>query len=162
MLSKPLVPSGHYTSLPIISLTSMAFLLLTQNHSEHTEYLPRLVLIIFQGPAQDISPPRTSPPLPFLKVPLAGTPINTGLLCTRWRWVTWLHLCESHLWQLMGAGEWVFSRPSGESPTTLPTSLNTKYYVCSCFSSLGWTLKNIRMYFYVNFIFKHISLQSHN
>lgn len=60
----------------------MAFLLLTQNHSEHTEYLSRLVLIIFQGPAQDTSPPRTGPALPFLKAPLAGTPIDMGPLRT--------------------------------------------------------------------------------
>ena len=74
----------------------MPFLLLIQNQSKHTEYqLSRLVLIIFQCPAQDISTRRTSPALPFFKVPLAGNPINMDLLCTIWWWVAWLHLCES-------------------------------------------------------------------
>ena len=55
---------------------------------------------------------------------------------------------------------WAFLGLSGESLTTLPTVQNTKYHVCSYFSSLGWIVKNIGMYFYDNFIFKHLSLQS--
>lgn len=133
----------------------MAFLLLTQPHSKYIEQLSRFILIIFQHPAQDICLSRTTPALPFFKEPLGGTAISVGLhvhsptvnKVASFVWVssfTMISRCR------------VFSRPSGESLTALPTVLNTTYHACSYFSLIGWRLKSIGMCFFMLSLFLNI------
>lgn len=150
-----------YTSVlwPIMSLTLMAFLLLTQTHSKYIEQLSRFILIIFQHPAQDICLSRTTPALPFFKEPLGGTPISVGSHVHP----PTVNKVASFVWvsSFTTISRWrVFSRPSGASLRALPTVLNTTYHACSYFSLIGWRLKSIGMCFFMLILFlNHLSLQ---
>lgn len=135
VLSKPSAPLGHYTPVPIISLTSMAILLLPQNHLKHTEYLPGSALIIFQHAAQDSWPSRTAP-APFPRSSLGRERHPYGLTCVLHSLTT----CNtaSPAWVLSFPAvsrSRMFSRPSEE--LTALSKCQTQYHAC-----LSWLGKD--------------------
>lgn len=130
----------------------MAFLPLTQTHSKYIEWLSRFIWIIFQHPAQDICPSRTTPALPSFRA--SGRDSHQCVLTCA------LSNCEQGCFTVSSfttISRWqVFSRPSGESLTALPTVPNTRYHACSYVSLIGWRLKSTGVYFFISILFLNI------